>query len=251
MPPSMAFPANSRKNCFGETRVPWTGQPHRRDHAGGHLGHHGSFTRMEKQLNPRLRVESLGLHDVGPFSLEVEDGVCIGLSGPSGSGKSLFLRAIADMEPHTGQVYLEGVEQGQVPAPQWRLQVGLLPAESMWWFDTVGEHFSDTNESQISRLGFEPSIMKWPVSRLSSGERQRLALLRLLENRPRVLLLDEPTANLDEENTARVEALLYDYRLESGAAVLWVGHQKAQLHRIAGRIIGLSGGRFTGIEAVS
>lgn len=206
---------------------------------------------METQLIPRLRVDCLGLHDVGPFSLEVESGACVGLSGPSGSGKSLFLRAIADMEPHTGQVYLDGVEQGRIPAPQWRHQVGLLPAESLWWFDTVGEHFSAADETQIQRLGFEPTILKWPASRLSSGERQRLALLRLLENRPRLLLLDEPTANLDEDNTARVEDLVRDYRLESGAAVLWVGHQKAQLHRIAERIISLSAGRFNGIEAVS
>jgi len=200
---------------------------------------------MEKQLIPRLRVENLRLHDVGPFHLEVGSGECVGLSGPSGSGKSLFLRAIADMEPHTGAVYLDGAEQASIAAPVWRRQVGLLPAESMWWFDTVGDHFSVADGRGLNRLGFDRDIWKWPITRLSSGERQRLALLRLLENRPRLLLLDEPTANLDEDNTARVEALVHDYRLESGAAVLWVGHQKAQLHRIGDRIVGLSAGRFT------
>ena len=200
---------------------------------------------------PRLRVEDLCLHDVGPFRLEVESGACVGLSGPSGSGKSLFLRAIADMEPHTGAVYLDGTEQSTIVAPSWRRQVGLLPAESMWWFDTVGEHFSVAEEKGLNRLGFDIDIMGWPISRLSSGERQRLALLRLLGNRPRLLLLDEPTANLDEDNTARVEALIHDYRSESGAAVLWVGHQKSQLHRIADRIVGLSAGRFTDLGAAS
>ena len=207
---------------------------------------------MEKQLIPRLRVDNLCLHDVGPFNLEVENGACIGLSGPSGSGKSLFLRAIADLEVHTGSVYMDGKEQAQIPAPDWRRQVGLLPAESMWWFDTVGEHFSSVDDaSNLKRLGFDSDVWGWPVSRLSSGERQRLALVRLLENRPRLLLLDEPTANLDEGNTQRVETLIHDYRFESGAAVLWVGHQKAQLERIADRIIGLSAGRLTELGAVS
>ena len=207
---------------------------------------------MEKQLTPRLRVDDLRLHDVGPFSLEVEKGVCVGLSGPSGSGKSLFLRAIADLEVHTGSVYLDGKEQTQIPAPNWRRQVGLLPAESMWWFDTVGEHFSSAGDAcNLKRLGFDNDVWRWPISRLSSGERQRLALVRLLENRPRLLLLDEPTANLDEDNTQRVETLIHDYRLESGAAVLWVGHQKAQLARIADRIIGLSAGRFAELGTVS
>lgn len=207
---------------------------------------------MEKQVIPRLRVIDLCLHNVGPFSLEVEKGACVGLSGPSGSGKSLFLRAIADLEVHTGNVYLDGKEQTQVLGPDWRRQVGLLPSESMWWFGTVGEHFSSVaDERNMKRLGFDSDIWQWPISRLSSGERQRLALIRLLENRPRLLLLDEPTANLDEDNTRRVEALVNDYRLESGAAVLWVGHQKAQLDRIADRIIGLSAGRFIKLGSVS
>jgi ABC-type iron transport system FetAB ATPase subunit len=206
---------------------------------------------MEEQLIPRLRVDGLCLHNVGPLDLRVESGVCVGLAGPSGSGKSLFLRAIADMEPHIGAIYLDGSEQGRIAAPVWRRQVGLLPAESMWWFDTVGEHFSVADQQGLSRLGFDGDIWGWPISRLSSGERQRLALLRLLENRPRLLLLDEPTANLDDDNTARVEALVHDYRSETGAAVLWVGHQKNQLHRIADRIVSLIAGRFTDFGATS
>lgn len=195
-------------------------------------------------MTPRLRLDSLRIHDVGPVSLHVDGGACLGLSGPSGAGKTLLMRAIADMEPHGGRVYLDGTEQRQVPAPDWRRQVAFLPAESMWWFDTVGEHFSNSDASGFERLGLDPGILGWPVSRLSTGERQRLALLRLLQNGPCLLLLDEPTANLDSENTARVEALVCGYREETGAGVLWIGHRQDQLRRVARRLLGLSGGRL-------
>ena len=96
---------------------------------------------MEEQMIPRLRVDGLRIHDVGPVSLEVDTGTCVGLSGPSGAGKTLLLRAIADMEPHEGKVYLDGTEQSSIPAPEWRRLVSLLPAESMWWLDSVGAAF--------------------------------------------------------------------------------------------------------------
>ena len=96
----------------------------------------------------------------------------------------------------------------------------------------------------FDRLGLEPDILEWPVSRLSTGERQRLALLRLLQNRPCLLLLDEPTANLDSANTARVEDMVCAYRENTGAGVLWIGHRQDQLQRVAQRTLGLSGGRL-------
>lgn len=197
---------------------------------------------------PRLRVEKLRIHHVGPLNLSIGAGECVGLTGPSGSGKTLFLRAIADLEPHGGSVYLDETEQTQMPAPAWRRKAGFLPAESRWWFDTVGEHFRRSDPLNFDRLGLDPGLMAWPVSRLSSGERQRLALLRLLENGPRVVLLDEPTANLDAGNAAGVEGLVRTYREKTTAAVLWVGHRASQLKRVAGRVIGMSAGRFEPVE---
>ncbi len=178
-----------------------------------------------------LSIVDLGIHTCQGISLEVTAGQCVGLTGPSGAGKTLFLRALADLDPHQGKVWLDGVDRDKVPAPQWRHQMGLLPAESAWWHDTVGPHFENVPPQDLHALGFEDAVLDWQINRLSSGERQRLALLRLLSNGPRVLLLDEPTANLDADNIARVEAVIERYQKRRQPVTLWVSHDSEQLRR--------------------
>ena len=198
-----------------------------------------------------LKIKDLFFHSIGPVNLRVDSAECVCITGPSGAGKSLFLRSLADMEPYRGKISLDGVNAMQMAAPKWRKKVGMLPAESAWWFDTVGEHFSRSPESTetewFKTLGFDNDVLKWQISRLSGGERQRLALLRLLANCPKSLLLDEPTANLDAENTGRVEKLLETYRLENGTPVIWVSHDPEQLKRVSNRGFLLKEGTFTEI----
>ncbi len=174
-----------------------------------------------------------------PLDLAIEAGELVFLSGPSGAGKSLLLRAIADLDPNHGEAWCDERPRSSLPAPEWRRRVALLPAESGWWAETVGEHFPAAQNSGsaalLSRIGFDPDVLGWEVRRLSTGERQRLALARLLARRPQVLLLDEATANLDPDNRARIEALIGDYRAEQAAAVLWVSHDAAQRERMNGR----------------
>ena len=172
---------------------------------------------------------------LGPVSLSLAAGACLCITGPSGSGKTLLLRALADLDPHDGEVLLQDVPARRIAPPQWRRQVGLLPPESSWWLRTARAHFTAAPHFAPALLGLDADILDRPVSRLSSGERQRLALLRLLANRPHVLLLDEPTANLDADNTQRVEQLIADYRRQRHAAVIWVSHDAAQVQRVATR----------------
>ncbi len=184
----------------------------------------------------RLHIKALCYHNCGPFDLTIESGQCVGLSGISGSGKTLMLRAIADLDAHSGHVFLNDAECQTMPAPQWRKQAGLLPTESQWWHDTAGENFtSAVDETWLTRLGFDKDVLSWQISRLSSGERQRLALARLLSCRPQALLLDEPTASLDTANIQNAEALIAEYRRDVGAAVLWVSHDMEQIARVAER----------------
>jgi phosphate-transporting ATPase len=148
----------------------------------------------------------------------------------------LLLRALADLDPNDGDMYLEGRDRVTMTGPAWRRQVGYLPAEPGWWTDTVGAHFTDWPAAlPIARqVGFVGDPKDWPVARLSTGERLRLALVRALMVEPKVLLLDEPTAALDPASVEAVEALIAK-RLKLGLAVLWVTHDLAQARRIAVR----------------
>lgn len=144
--------------------------------------------------------------------------------GPSGSGKSLLLRAVADLDLNEGEVWLGRLRRSAVAAHHWRRRVGLLPAESHWWEDRVGAHQEAWPEAVLETLGFGSDVLGWSVSRLSTGEKQRLALARLLANRPAALLLDEPVANLDAANAERVVKVIDEYQQRHRIPVLWVSH---------------------------
>ncbi len=191
-----------------------------------------------------LKIAGLGVHTLHDIDLLLDPGQCVGITGPSGSGKTLLLRAVADLDPHPGGVWLDGVAAGEMAPNLWRRRVALLPAESAWWHDTVGPHLPGVRERWLARLGFTHDVLEWEIARLSSGERQRLGLVRVLALEPRVLLLDEPTANLDAANTRRVEDLLQEYRRDHGAMVVWVGHEQAQLARNCSRIYAIRNGRL-------
>jgi ABC-type iron transport system FetAB ATPase subunit len=199
----------------------------------------------------RFRSENLCTVCGGPFSFSVAAGECLTLSGPSGCGKTLLLRALADLDPAEGSIELDGTDRVAVPAPEWRRQVGWLPAESVWWFDHVGAHFSKDWKKKfqwLETLGFNEDVFGWKVERLSTGEKQRLALLRLLLNEPKVLLLDEPTAALDVSNVRNVEEVIAGYRRSFEAAVVWVSHSPGQIARSADRHMEFRSGRLEEVQ---
>ncbi len=198
-------------------------------------------------MAPLLQVVTLVREDllsVGDITLRA--GECIALRGASGAGKSLLLRALVDLDPNEGEVYLEGVERQQMSASAWRRKVAYLPAESGWWAPQVLPHMSDKAgaEALLATMKLPPDALAWHVSRLSTGERQRLAMIRALIEEPRVLLLDEPTAALDQAASAAVEALLLDL-LSRERAIILVTHDAAQAERLAGRTLHMNKGRLT------
>jgi putative ABC transport system ATP-binding protein len=186
-------------------------------------------------METALLVKDLRSAFAGPFELNLGTGACAAITGPSGSGKSLFLRMIADLDPNQGKVWLNGRERGSMPAPQWRRQATYVSAESGWWADRVIEHFDVNRRSEVAalaaRLGLRPDLLDAPVAQLSTGEKQRFSLVRALLPSPPVLLLDEPTGPLDEESVVAVEALLLE-RMATGTSILLVTHDPNQAERL-------------------
>ncbi len=189
----------------------------------------------------KLSLKNLAFLNNGPYNLNVDTGGCTGLSGRSGIGKSQLLRAVADVIPHGGECFLKGVASSTIPAPEWRRLVAMVPAESFWWFDTVASHFSsaienDDSVQMLQRLGFSQDVLGWQISRLSTGERQRLSLVRTLITNPEVLLLDEPTASLDKKMVNVVEQMLDERRTHHKMSCIWVSHDLEQLARVADKV---------------
>ena len=196
-----------------------------------------------------FEVKGVSGPNVPPVSFALAAGDVLPVRGESGVGKSQMLRALADLSPHEGEVWLDGTEQQAMPATDWRRQVVLVPAESGWWADTVVEHFpARPSESWWTRLRLRDALWESPVERLSSGERQRLAVLRALALEPRVLLLDEPTANLDRDNAEAMAGLLLDYLHERRAAAVWISHDPREVASHGGRWLEMTaeGGRVHG-----
>lgn len=193
---------------------------------------------------PALRIKKLATKLIGPISFDIAAGECLALMGASGAGKSLLLRAIVDLDPSSGSVMVGAHARDDMPASEWRQRVALVPAESGWWADRVRDHFPATFDATelTGKLGLAGSF-EWEVGRLSSGERQRLALVRALCRWPEALLLDEPTASLDEHATGLVEDLIREC-CGKGMALLLVTHDRRQAERLAKRLLRMRDGRI-------
>ena len=196
-----------------------------------------------------LNVQNLSFIEWEHLDLSVAESEVVCLLGDSGSGKSLLLRAIADLIVNEGDVSLWGKGRESFSPPEWRKRVGYLAAEVLWWEETVDLHFSKPlSREDLDKLNLPHDAGEWAPSRLSMGERQRLGILRMLDRSPEVLLLDEPTANLDENSSSVVEKLLLNYIGEQSAPTLWVTHSKDQAGRLGHRILEMKNQSLTELD---
>ena len=211
-------------------------------------------------MAPKLETDDLtravdGERIVDGVDLRVREGEVVAVIGSSGAGKSSFLRLLNRLdEPTGGTVYLDGVDYRDVDPQELRQRVGLIPQGAALRPGTVAENVTvgprmrgdAVDEERVSALLDRidlPGYGDRDVDDLSGGERQRVAVARTLYIDPEVLLLDEPTAHLDEETEARIEDLLTDLIRDDDLTCVLVTHDTAQAERLGDRVVEFEGGR--------
>jgi len=176
------------------------------------------------------------------------------VTGPSGSGKSTLLRLCNRLEvADAGRVLHRGDDVMALDPLQLRRRVGMVFQRPTPFPGTVRDNLrvamtvGDADASALlEQVGLDAGFLDRRADELSAGEAQRMCLARTLVTEPDVLLMDEPTASLDDENVRLVEQLTCDMA-RSGVAVLWVTHDREQLRRIADAVVVVRAGRMTRI----
>ena len=185
-------------------------------------------------------------------SLGLDGGQTLALTGESGSGKSTILHISAGLEvPDGGSLHLEGVEINELSEAERanlrRSEVGIvfqqfnlipsLTVEANIGFQaSLAGRRDKTFESElVEELGLADQLKKYPES-LSGGQQQRVAIARALAVRPKLLLADEPTGNLDESTASAVLTAMLDLVGRTGAALMVVTHSAALAEKMDRRV---------------
>ena len=177
--------------------------------------------------------------------------------GPSGSGKSTLLRLLNRLaDPDSGTISYRGEPLAEYDPLRLRREVSLVPQLPALLEGTVGSNLEfaaglagggDDPSRCLELAGLDPGFAERDVTQLSVGEQQRAMLARALIQQPRVLLLDEPTAALDEAARDAIEQTLAHLRREIDVSLVLVSHDPAQARRLGDWVVRIDAGRM--IEA--
>jgi ABC-type iron transport system FetAB ATPase subunit len=172
------------------------------------------------------------------------------LVGDSGVGKTSLLRCIVGLDlPLAGGVLLDGEDTRTLDPLELRRRVALVAQTPAMLPGDVRSNLlyalpdadASVAATALADVGLGPELLDRDVRELSGGERARVAIARALTRRPRVLLLDEPTASLHAEAVAAIERLVRSLA-SAGAAVIVVTHDAAQAERVADATVRLEAG---------
>jgi putative ABC transport system ATP-binding protein len=214
-----------------------------------------------------LDATSGPVHVLRGIDLQVEAGTSLAIVGPSGSGKSSLLAVMAGLEPPTsGAVRVDGVDVTALDEnarADWRRQnlgilfqsFHLIPTLTAMENVAVPLELAGRRDAEalarasLERVGLGQRLHHRPTQ-LSGGEQQRVALARALVARPRLVLADEPTGNLDGQTAHEVADLLFALPRESGATLVLITHDPGlagrcdrQVRMQAGQIVAMDAGR--------
>ncbi len=181
--------------------------------------------------------------------LEITAGETLCLLGPTGSGKSTLLRLLAGLEePDGGQIHFAEHTLPLIQLPldvqrrvtlvhqRPRLLSTSVRSNVAFGLRLRGQRNGSGRVEQLLQQFGLSELASQPATTLSGGQTQLVALARAVAFRPDVLLLDEPTANLDPAHVALVERLLVDYQRQQRATVVWATHNLFQARRLADRV---------------
>lgn len=211
-------------------------------------------------------VEISVAHRLGTFALEAgfaSDGRLTALFGRSGSGKTSLVNVISGLiRPQAGRVVIDGRAMVDSEAglfvPKHRRRIGYVFQEARLfphlsvrqnllyghWFAPRGENGGSELDDVLELLGIGDLLQRRP-GRLSGGEKQRVAIGRALLAKPRLLLMDEPLASLDEERKAEILPYIERLRDGFGIPIVYVSHSIAEVARLATHLVILDQGKVT------
>lgn len=204
---------------------------------------------------------------INDVSLEVEDGEFTAIAGPSGSGKTTLLNIIGGLDkPTSGKVTVAGqdlIEMNRNDLAEFRLQnlgfvfqaynlIPVLTAEENAEFMLLLQNVSAEErhrrvKEEFADLGIEETLMHRRPNELSGGQQQRIAVARALVSHPRLILADEPTANLDTKTGSVLLDKMKEMNEKKGVTFIFSTHDPKVMER-ARRLIHLRDGRIVDIE---
>ncbi|AOA04120.1 MULTISPECIES: ATP-binding cassette domain-containing protein [Bacilli] len=190
------------------------------------------------------------------ITLTIEKGDFLTITGPSGSGKSTLLKIIASMlSPTEGKLCYQNKPVEEYEPTDYRKEVSYCFQTATLFGETVKDNLTfpydirnqPFNEkkalSALKSVGLGKEYLTKSVHALSGGEKQRVALIRNILFMPKVLLLDEVTSALDEENQTIIRSLIRNLNQEQGITIVWVTHNTVEIQS-SNRIVHLVNGEM-------
>ncbi|MGC6387023.1 iron efflux ABC transporter ATP-binding subunit FetA [Ewingella sp. S1.OA.A_B6] len=193
----------------------------------------------------QLRDVSFSLNNrtlLEPVSFNLNPGEFTLLTGPSGSGKSTLLKIIASLQtPTGGTLHFKGEDISGLKPEPYRQQVSYCFQTPTLFGETVQDNLALPYEIRgkkkdvsamkqwLTRVNLSEDVLQKKILELSGGEKQRVSLLRNLQFMPDVLLLDEVTSALDEDNKQNINQVIADLVRDHSLAVLWVSHDRNEI----------------------